>query len=131
MKRTAPKRRTKLRSRRPTARRVAPDRVRSEAYKARVRALGFCSSARMPGARCEGPIEASHNDYDGTKGAGLKTSDLTCVPQCWRCHKDVAVLKGPFEGWSYEMRKQWFAEATAHTQQLLGRGGLDTSTVPF
>jgi len=112
------KRHARLKARRGRKRRVDPSRVRSEEHKAAVRRLK-CVSRNMPGARCKGVIEASHNDYDGTKGAGLKTSDLTCVPQCSQCHRDVARLEGPWKGWTGELRAEWFAAATALTLHML------------
>lgn len=119
MKRGGPiKRRTRLKAKRSTKRRVAAHRVRSEAHKAAVRKMG-CISRFMPGARCWGPIDASHNDYDGTKGASLKTSDLTCIPQCRGCHDDVAELHGPFEGWTGEQRSEWFAAMVVFLRSIL------------
>lgn len=47
-----------------------------------------CLLANKPGHICDGKIEASHSDADGSKGMGLKSSDFTAVPLCSGAHRE-------------------------------------------
>lgn len=109
------KRRTRLKARRDRKRRVSPDRVRSEEHKAKVRALP-CVVGSLH-RNCEGDNQASHEDKG--KGIGLKTSDLTCVSMCAKHHREWTDHNGWCDGWSRELRRAWFALATAATLQRL------------
>lgn len=118
MKRTALRRKARLKPRRSKPRRVAPDRLRDPAYRAEVRTLP-CASRNLRGARCFGTIEASHQDEG--KGMGMKTSDDTCVPQCRVCHLDWTNHLGPFAGWDRARRRLWFSAAVQHTRETIAR----------
>jgi hypothetical protein len=117
VKRTALKRRTKLRPRRERERRVAADRVRDKAHLAKVRALPCIVGLTYPG--CKGPNQASHDDY--SKGAGLKTSDLSCCSMCAAHHQQWTDHTGWCKGWSRESRRVWFRAATVATLVELAR----------
>lgn len=115
MKRTALKRYARLPQRRAKKRRVAPDRVRDRAHLAKVRALPCIVGQLHPD--CAGANQASHDDNG--KGAGLKTSDHTCVSMCARHHQQWTDHEGWCAGWPREFRRGWFAMATAATLQRL------------
>jgi hypothetical protein len=112
------KRYTRLKKRRERARRLPPDVIRDEAHLARVRAIGKCVSANLPGARCKPGIQAAHRDEG--KAGGRKTSDLETVPQCCQCHTDWGTAKGPFKDWDKARRRLWFVSALEWTRQRLG-----------
>lgn len=113
-------RHTPMKKRRDRARRVAPDRVRSEEHRAKVRGLRVCASRGLPGAVCSGwdTIQASHRDEG--KGFGMKDSDMRCIPQCHNCHRDWTDHQGPFAGWQLPQRREWFRGKVRLTLFLLG-----------
>lgn len=47
-----------------------------------------CLLAGKPGHVCEGKMEASHSDADGSKGLSLKSADFTAVPLCSAAHRE-------------------------------------------
>jgi hypothetical protein len=126
VKRTAIRRKSRLRAKRPTARRVAPDRVRDKAHLAKVRALPCIVGLTYPG--CKGPNQASHDDAG--KGIGLKTSDLTCCSMCAKHHDEWTNHRGWCRGWSRESRRVWFRAATVATLVELNRQQLARPLLP-
>lgn len=48
-----------------------------------------CYLAGKAGHACEGKIEASHSDADGTKGLSLKSADYHAVPLCAGAHREL------------------------------------------
>lgn len=117
MKRTALARYTRLKPRRDRARRVAPDRARDPGHLAKVRRLPCIVGMTYRG--CQGATQASHDDNG--KGAGLKTSDLTCCSMCAKHHREWTDHTGWCAGWSRETRRVWFKAATVITLGELDR----------
>jgi hypothetical protein len=118
-----PKRRTWLKQKRATPRRVRTV-TRDEAYKAAVRQL---PCAGLPGGihaiDCRARLrrDASHLSRDG--GQGMKGSDHACVPHSRPCHD----LWSSGKAWSQAQRRGFMAEAVARTHAELERRGLYTS----
>lgn len=48
-----------------------------------------CALAGTVGHDCEGKIEASHSDADGSKGVGLKSADFHAIPLCAGAHREL------------------------------------------
>lgn len=48
-----------------------------------------CAIAGKAGHVCQGKIEASHSDADGTKGMSLKSADFHAVPLCACAHREL------------------------------------------
>lgn len=118
MKRTALKRKTPLA--RTRMRKKAPRRVLRQlgapAYLARVRTLP-CRAVGL--SRCFGPIAAHHA---GPKpGVGMKCSDFETHSFCMVHHAAWHAARGPFRGWTREMRRVWADAQIAATRAALGQ----------
>lgn len=99
-------------------RRQAPRRVRREpdanAHYARVRALS-CAARGL--SSCFGLHEAHHA---GIKpGVGMKCSYLETHCFCWLHHVAWTAHRGPFKGWTREMRRVWADAQIAATRAAL------------
>jgi hypothetical protein len=92
-------------------------RVRDKDYLAFVHTLA-CASRSLPGAECEGPIEASHM---GRRPVGRKADDDTCIAQCRRCHTNFGAKAGPFRDMSPEQIRTWADHQIAQTRQAYTR----------
>jgi hypothetical protein len=129
VKRTALKRKSRLKPRRERERRVSPDRVRDPGHRAAVRKLP-CASRSLPGAQCLGDVQCSHRDEG--KGIGLKTSDLESVPMCAGCHDSwTNNSPGAFKDWPKATKRLWFVDAIADTLIALYAGRNVETPCPF
>lgn len=100
MRRKTPiRRKTWLRSRRPTDRRST--RVRDPEYMAWIRRQPCAASALSP---CHGRVEADHT---GRRGYGQRAHDATCIPLCHSHHMQRADFSGPFKTWDQYHMRRW------------------------
>lgn len=68
---------------------------------------------RLPGALCEGAIEA---DHVGRRPLGRKCDDREAISLCRRHHADRHALRGVWAGMSVPERRAWLVEAVRRTQ---------------
>ena len=119
MKRTPLKRRTPLaragRLRARTPRRVVRQ-LGHPGHLARVRTLS-CAALGM--SSCFGPMAAHH--AGPRPGVGMKCSDLETHPFCMTHHALWHAGRGPFKGWTREMRRVWADAQIAATRAALGQ----------
>lgn len=102
-------------------RRVAPDIVRSDDYKARVRSLPCVVRGLYLSHPCVGEVEPSHVVTGaGQKGTSQKASDLQTVPKCHGHHQLWEDNAGPFKDWDKERRRKQAATWIRLTQIRLG-----------
>jgi hypothetical protein len=112
VKRTPLQRRTRLRSRRPTARRS--ERVRDLDYMDRVRALPCAARDLSP---CSGPIEADHAAKK--RGMGSKCNDDDTIPLCSGHHSARHGFQTPFRAWTAPTMRAWLDEQIAATRATI------------
>lgn len=112
------KTKTRINPKRETARRGPP---RDRWYMDRVKAPGpwQCEAAGMR-TPCWGGFDPAHTGEDG--GAGMKSSDYSCIRLCRRHHDDLDQRKrdGVFAGWSDDERARWLAPLVLATQERIG-----------
>lgn len=97
---------------------------RSDEYKAWIRTHRCIGLTERIPHDCDAwkGIQASHTGED--KGAGMKSSDASCLPKCRCLHRQWEKREGVFEGWGWWRRARWaaplaarfFAEWTAQQQ---------------
>lgn len=108
---------TRIKAKRETARRGPPrDRWYMDQVKGR---LSCC--ARYMASPCWGPVDPSHTGEDG--GAGMKSSDYSCVPKCRGHHQEWEERTGVFAGWSGLERARWADRQVRNTQERIGVAG--------
>lgn len=119
MKRSEPlKRRTRLATRRPRARRSG--RVHNPHFLAFVHTLP-CAARSVQGHRCDGRIEA---DHAGERPVGRRADDRTCIPLCMLGHRERTDFAGAFRGFDRVHMRGWLDEQIARTQaRYLARYG--------
>ena len=115
MKRSPLQRRTPLRAgsslrrtgaieRKPMKRR--PRRARpgdDPAYRRWIAGLDCCA----PGCVAKAPSHPHHHSLTGERGTAQKPHDHYCMPLCFRSHRELHSLSGPFKGWSKVQLREW------------------------
>jgi hypothetical protein len=79
-----------------------------------------CAIAGREGHVCEGKVEASHSDADGTKGMSLKSADFHAVPLCSAAHRELH--QTGLQTWQAKYKVNHAEQGRAYGRQSPKRG---------
>lgn len=103
------------------ARRIDRETPEESFFKDAVHRLPCVGIAHIPGHRCVGRIEQSHErSIAKGSGTGVKLKNTECCAMCWGLAREWDDNVGSFNRWPKAKRMAWMAERVLETQAVLG-----------
>lgn len=98
-------------------RKVRPAHLEDKPYREWIATL----PCRAPGCTSKPPSHPHHHSLTGLRGTSQKPPDSYCMTLCFRSHRELHSLSGPFKGWTREQLKQWQDDRVAECRAAWSR----------